>query len=229
MYAPVQGGSGPGTRWLGLDEAGRGSVLGPLVVGGFLVPEAARPALAAAGARDSKELTPAGRAAAYARLRRLGTPFRLALPPRRIDAAVRRGALNRLEAEAFAVIIRRARPDRVIVDACDPVAARFGRLLSALSGGRIPIEARHHADRDEPLVGAASIVAKLHRDAEIRRLALRLGSPVGSGYPSDPVTIDYLKGALAAPEPAPWIRHSWATAQRLKRPLPVQPLERFAP
>ncbi|MGI0053546.1 MAG: ribonuclease HII [Thermoplasmata archaeon] len=230
MRPAIQGLPGPvGGGVLGLDEAGRGSLLGPLVVGGFLAPESALPGLSALGARDSKALSPRRREEVYRRLASVGIRLTVALSPAIIDRAVRERGLNRLEARAFAHLIRRARPDRVILDACDPVADRFGRLVRALADVSAPVEARHHADRDEPLVGAASVVAKVRRDRAVRRLAGALERDLGSGYPSDERTLQAVRVELArvGGAPAPWIRHSWATIERLKPAVPVVPLERF--
>ncbi len=215
---------------LGIDEAGRGSVLGPLVVGGFLVRSEHLDRVAAAGACDSKLVGAEERGRIYRRLAHLGRRFSVVLSPSEVDSAVRRGELNLLEARAFGRIVREARPAEAYVDACDPVAERFGRTVAAFAGTRSRIVARHHADRDHVLVGAASIVAKVLRDRAVARLRRTLGAEFGSGYPSDPRTIAYLRSALRAPaEELPWVRHSWSTAARLKPPTTVATLDRFTP
>lgn len=214
---------------LGIDEAGRGSVVGPLVVGGYLVAEEDLHRIGSLGAKDSKCLTPRAREAVYGRLPSLGLRVSLSLAPGTIDRAVRRNGLNRLEAAAFAALVRRVRPRRVIADACDPVAERFGRSIEAMAGGIAPVRALHHADRDEPLVGAASIVAKVRRDRAVARIGRQLNVDLGSGYPSDTRTVTAVREALGRGDGPAWIRHSWATAERLKPPSPVVPLERYAP
>jgi ribonuclease HII len=219
--------SGP---WiLGIDEAGRGSVLGPLVVGGFLAREADVPRLVELGVRDSKMLTSARRADLYEVLAKVGRRERIVLSPKTIDSFVREGRLNELEARAFGRLVRRTRPFRVFVDACDTDARRFGGRV-AHWGGVSPevIVSRHKADRDLPLVGAASIVAKVVRDRAVARLAKRLGTEIGSGYPSDPVTRAFVEESLRDPAAErPWLRHSWATTETLKPKLPPRPLESF--
>jgi ribonuclease HII len=213
---------------LGLDEAGRGSVLGPLVVGGFLVGDAQVEEVRRAGARDSKLLTPQGRERVYRNLAQVGERHSITISPAEVDVAVRRGELNLLEARAFARLIRRTAPAEAYVDACDPVAARFGRVVSRLAGDISVVRAAHHADRDNPIVGAASVVAKVRRDRAIGRLSRTLGLEIGSGYPSDPRTIAVVRATLGGAHPdAPWIRHSWRTAERLKPPHRIVPLEVF--
>jgi ribonuclease HII len=214
---------------LGIDEAGRGSVIGPLVVGGFLVPEADLPKLAELGVRDSKLLTPSRREELFGEIARVGRREHVVLAPITIDRYVRQGRLNELEAQAFGELVRRTSPTRTFVDACDTDAGRFGARVAHWAQVETRcIIARHKADRDLPVVGAASIVAKVHRDRAIARLAKSLGAEIGSGYPSDPVTRDYVRHSLLRPgEAKPWLRLSWATTETLKPKVPPRTLESF--
>ena len=217
-------------RIVGIDEAGRGSFLGPLVVGGFAVAPDRVDELRSAGVRDSKLLTPSARAAVYARLRRIGEMRSIALPPAAIDRAVAQQQLNELEATAFGHLVRGLRATEAHVDACDPNEARFGRRVALHAGLPVRVLARHHADRDDPVVGAASIVAKVRRDRSVAQLATRLGAEVGSGYPSDEETVAFVRGWLAAhSDPPAWLRHSWATMKRVKLARPARTLDQFAP
>jgi len=215
---------------LGLDEAGRGSVLGPLVVGGFCCTESELPAVVAAGACDSKRLAAARRADVYGRLGRLGERRSISLSPRTIDRFVAGGRLNELELTAFARLVRTVRPDTVIVDACDPNADRFGRRLAEESGTGAAIVSRHKADRDFPIVGAASIVAKVRRDAALASLRTAVAEELGSGYPSDPATRAcverYARDGGRIPA---WMRRSWETVQSVKRARPARTLDQYVP
>jgi ribonuclease HII len=215
---------------LGIDEAGRGSLVGPLVVGGFLVDAERIPELAEIGVRDSKRLTPQRREEIFAGLPGIGRSFFLPLPPSAVDRAVARGGLNDLELSAFARLVRSARPDIAYADACDPVAERFGRRLRAASGNSCIVHARHKADRDLTVVGAASIVAKVHRDRAMGRLRARVGEGLGSGYPSDGETVEFVRQAISGGGPLPsWLRASWATTERLIEARTARPLEAFGP
>ncbi|HEV2167278.1 MAG TPA: ribonuclease HII [Thermoplasmata archaeon] len=232
--APPRAGSddpgGPASGVLGIDEAGRGSLIGPLVVGGFLCPRGALDRLRELGARDSKQLSPERREEAYRALSRAGRAFSISLSPSVIDRYVSKGRLNRLEAEAFARIIRSARPEEAFVDACDPNAERFGEVVGRLCGRGTVVRSSHRADLLVPVVGAASIVAKVRRDRAIAALGRSLGLAVGSGYPSDPRTLHFVRGALGAGRPAPrWLRASWSTTGRLIRERQLRPLERYGP
>jgi ribonuclease HII len=215
-------------RILGIDEAGRGSVLGPLVVGGFLLRSDRLDALRSTGARDSKELSPSARERVYAKLPTVGECRSVVLTAREVDRFVAHGRLNELEARAFGALIRQASPDVAYVDACDPNAQRFARGVALWADSRARVVARHHADRDDVVVGAASIVAKVRRDRAIDRLRRRLGIEIGSGYPSDRRTIEFLREYLGrTPDPPPWVRREWATMQRVKPERPGPTLEAF--
>ena len=221
-------GAGAVPTLLGLDEAGRGSLVGPLVVGGFVTTPETAARLPGLGVRDSKLLSPERREAVYAALRPLGRCLSIALSPRIVDRSVRAGWLNALEARAFAGLVARSGASRAFVDACDPVAPRFGRTVARLAGGRVPVHAQHRADREIPVVAAASIVAKVRRDRAIARLARSLGDGLGSGYPSDARTRAFVRERLeGSPTPPPWVRASWRTMETLKARPTARTLESF--
>ena len=217
-------------RIAGLDEAGRGSAVGPLVAGAFVLEEPQLEALRELGVRDSKQLSAARRTEIHAALPRLGRCRSIALGPRTIDRHVARGRLNELELDAFARLARELAPDVVYVDACDPDAARFGRRLAALVGDGITVVSRHRADEEFLIVGAASIVAKVRRDRALERLRRQLGDELGSGYPSDPRTQDFIARTVrAGGTPPAWLRLSWAPVQRVMRARSARTLDEFLP
>ena len=204
-------------KTLGLDEAGRGCVLGPLVVGGFLALDEDAQTLRDAGADDSKRLSHKKRVAIREALSPLGTPFLRSLSPAAIDAA----NINTLEEEAFASIIIEASPSHVIIDApCNPrgIPAFQARLSDRLREAGVAIPSftiAPKADANYAICGAASIFAKVHRDAAIEALG-----PVGSGYPSDPVTRAWLTDFLRKNEPLPdCVRTRWGTIENLRASL----------
>jgi len=186
--------------------------------------------LIALGAKDSKLLSPRARERVFAGLESLGTRAEVVLSPRTVDRAVSKRGLNDLEAAAFARLVRELAPDIAYVDACDPNERRFGLRVARLAGGPTRVIARHHADRDFPVVGAASIVAKVHRDRALARLREELGEELGSGYPSDARTVRFVRSVLADGSPVPrWVRRSWSTMQRVKAVEPARTLDGFAP
>jgi len=218
-------------RWIvGLDEAGRGSLVGPLLVGAFAIRETDGERLPSLGVRDSKQLTPARRREVYERISSVGVCRSIALAPHTIDRYVARGGLNELELLTFARLVRALRPATAYADACDPDAARFGRRLAALVGDGVEVVARHRADEEIAVVGAASIVAKVRRDRALGQLRVRLGDGLGSGYPSDRRTREFVERCLrSGGEPPQWLRRSWAPVQRVMRARSARTLDEFGP
>jgi ribonuclease HII len=217
LAATAQPGYSHAMKTLGLDEAGRGCVLGPLVVGGFLALDEDAQTLRDAGADDSKRLTHKKRVAIREALGPLGTPFLRSLSPAAIDAE----NINTLEEKAFASIIIEAAPSHVIIDApCNPrgIPAFQARLSERLREAGVAVPSftiAPKADANYAICGAASIFAKVHRDAAIEALG-----PVGSGYPSDPVTRAWLTDFLRKNEPLPdCVRTRWGTIENLRASL----------
>jgi ribonuclease HII len=197
---------------VGIDEAGRGSIIGEMFVAGFASPQSAAGRLLDLGVRDSKELTPSQRSHLYRELVKLGFIGVVAVPPRDIDNY----NLNRLtEKAALRVVEIIARQtggyDKLGIIIID----KFGepRLLHSelrRRGFRGIIIVEEKADSRYPHVAAASIIAKHLRDQRIRVLSSLYGVP-GSGYPSDPRTMEWVKRVLNRGERPPIIRYSWSS------------------
>jgi ribonuclease HII len=192
---------------MGIDEAGRGCVFGPLVVAAFACQAGQLDAVAATGVTDSKRLSPKRRQALLEPLGALGRAELLEITPAAIDA----GNINTLELEAMAALIRSVRPDAVWIDG--PVhprgIPRFERQLRSLLEHHPQLVIEPKADLNYPVVSAASIFAKTTRDAHIHAL-----DGVGSGYPSDPKTRAHLQGLIASGAPLPpYVRQRWGTVR----------------
>ena len=208
----------------GLDEAGRGCLLGPLVVAGVSVTEGGARKLGEIGVKDSKKLTPSQREALYPEIQRTAKKVRwLGIPPGEIDEVVTRGIrlrkLNYLEAVYFARVIDALGASRVTVDASDVIPRRFRNDIVANLERPCEVAAHHKADRDFPVVSAASIVAKVERDRAVARLREEHGD-FGSGYPSDPLTRAFFIERMKRGEPLPgYVRRSWKTWLNLEQTL----------
>jgi ribonuclease HII len=205
----------------GVDDAGRGSVVGPLVIAGVLIAEEELPKLIELGVKDSKLLSPHKRETLVVEIKRIVKKYAVVkLSPKEIDYVVETGKklhrLNRLEAQAMAKVIEMLNPDIAYVDASDVIEERFKRHILECLPFRAKIISEHKADRTYPVVSAASIVAKVERDDAIAELGKKYGD-FGSGYPSDPRTLDFLQGCLEKWKEYPSdIRKSWKPAKKIK-------------
>ncbi|MEM1563858.1 MAG: ribonuclease HII [Candidatus Bathyarchaeia archaeon] len=206
----------------GVDDAGRGSVIGPLVIAGILIDEGDIPKLVQLGVKDSKLLPPSRRETLAIEIRRIAKKHAVVkLSPSEIDKVVERGRklfrLNRLEAQAMAKVIELLKPDIAYVDASDVLEERFKQQILEYLPFRVEIVSEHKADRKYPVVSAASIVAKVERDREIAELKAKYGD-FGCGYPTDPKTLEFLRRCLENFKEYPeFVRRSWKPAKKIRR------------
>lgn len=199
---------------VGVDEAGRGPVLGPLVV--CAVYSSDPSVFADMGARDSKKLTPKRREELAPMIADAADHVELVIASAEdIDAMRKTQSLNEVELGMFADAVSRHPSEVIYADCPDVNESAFGRALSA----RVPgaeVVARHKADDTYPVVSAASVVAKVTRDRMMREIGEEFGCPVGSGYPSDPVTIGFIeKWIKENGRPPKHTRTSWETVRRM--------------
>ncbi len=192
----------------GVDDAGRGSVIGPLVIAGISIEQKNIKQLVKIGVKDSKQLSPQLREKLYEQILSLVEGYHVAkIPPKTIDKSVSKNLLNQLEANYMAKVIKKLQANSSYVDSCDVNPKRFGLYISNLAKtGKII--SSHHADRKYPVVSAASIIAKVNRDREIEKL--RKNHALGSGYPSDPKTMKFIKEWVSQNGDVPvFVRKSW--------------------
>jgi ribonuclease HII len=201
---------------LGVDEAGRGSVLGPLVIAGVIVPEKMEKVLERMGVKDSKRLAPHRRTILSRKLKKMFEHDMIIITASEIDDMRAEGInLNEIEKNAMEELILRLKPEKAIVDAVDVKAERFQENLCKDTG--FDVIAEHKADDNYIQVSAASIIAKAERDAqiaEINKEFIKQGG-IGSGYPSDPTTKKFLSN-YAYDEMPYFVRKSWNTVAKLK-------------
>lgn len=199
---------------VGVDEAGRGPVIGPLVVAGVAI-ESDVP-LRQLNVRDSKKLSPERREALAPEIERLVKCELVIIPAERIDVMRAEMSLNDFEAKLFAEVINKLRPETAYVDAVDVDEIEFKRSVRREIPFDVEIVSQHNADELFPVVSAASILAKVYRDRAMRDIEQEIGTPVGSGYASDPDTIAFLERWIRANGSLPpHTRASWDTARRL--------------
>jgi len=198
----------------GIDDAGRGSMLGPLVIAGVSLDKKNLRKLTSLGVKDSKKLSPKLREFLYKKIIEIVDDYYVAkISPKSIDASVKKHCLNGLEAKYMAKVVSKLNPDTSYVDSCDVNPKRFGKEISQLSDNH-KIKSYHHADSRFVVVSAASILAKVTRDRAIARL--RKEHNLGSGYPSDSVTVKFVTKYYKKNHEMPsFVRKSWKPVQRI--------------
>lgn len=204
---------------LGIDEAGRGPVIGSMFVGGFLIEEEDIPEIEELGVKDSKKLSDKKRESIRGRLENHGKALVIEIEAGEIDELRRVMSLNEIEIKAFTDVIGRTDADKVIVDLPEPNADRFiNKLKDQLPARFSDVEfvAEHGADDTYPVVSAASIVAKSARESHVDELKKKYGYDFASGYPHDEPTISFLEKYVEEKGELPKeTRKSWSTAERI--------------
>ncbi|WP_457752529.1 ribonuclease HII [Thermococcus sp.] len=207
----------------GIDEAGRGPVIGPMVIAAVVVDEDKVPELEGLGVRDSKRLTPKRRERLFDEIIALLDDYViLELWPEGIDS--REGTLNEFEVKKFVKALNslKVKPDIVYIDAADVEEARFGEEIKKRLDFEAEIIAEHKADDKFLPVSAASIIAKVTRDRAIEKLKDEYGE-IGSGYPSDPRTRAFLEEYYRQHgEFPPIVRWSWKTLRKIEEKLKAE-------
>ncbi|MFA4955267.1 MAG: ribonuclease HII [Patescibacteria group bacterium] len=205
---------------VGIDEAGRGCVIGPLVVACVAADPADRRWFCKHNVRDSK-LVPAAQRDALAReiMQRCWFQIGVAQAPQ-IDEAVRdrTRTLNGLELELMSDLLRdyqdefAERETLALVDAPSVSAQHFLEKLFMRSGWdeMERLQAKHEADRTDRTVAAASIIAKYERERLIAKIKAEVGLDFGCGYAHDERTRQFL---THCPKAATYVRWTWETSK----------------
>jgi len=196
----------------GIDEAGRGPVIGPMVMCGVIIDEKDEFKLKAMGAKDSKMLSLEKREELFELIKDVVKDFRiLIIPAEEIDEALKseESNLNLLEASKTAHIISMMKPNVAYIDCpSNNIDAYINYIVDQTKNCKTKIVAEHKADVKFPVVAAASILAKVTRDREIQKLKRKYKVDFGSGYPSDPFTRKFLESNY---NKFPFFRKTWAT------------------
>ena len=208
----------------GVDEAGKGPVIGPMVVAAVSVKNAKM--IEKYDFKDSKLLTPKKRKELFDLIKKNYEYAIEIIEPEEIDEYRRRNQLNLLNRRAFEKVISKLNPNIAYVDAADVNENRFGKEIKSnlTNENDTDVISMHKADTKIPIVAAASIIAKQTRELEIEKLKKEIGD-FGSGYPSDARTIKFLKSYFH--ENSKWpsgTRKSWKTIERIR---PVKKLSDY--
>lgn len=199
----------------GIDEAGRGPVLGPMVIAIFSCQNENEGKINALCKKDSKQLSAKQREEIFEQLKKLGKINFVVLSADDLNKLMERETLNEIEAMYMATLIKTLGNDvSVKIDLPDRYSWVFAKRMARY--GIKKYEAEHKADENHPIVAGASICAKVIRDREIEKIKREIGE-FGSGYPSDGKTIAFLKNKENLKRAAPFLRKKWKTLENIKQ------------
>jgi len=203
----------------GIDEAGRGSVVGPMVIAGVLIDEEKINELINLKVRDSKEVEPEERETLCHEILKIAKAWKIIiLTAKEVDSETRKNkmkGINYLEARKFIEIINELKPDIAYIDLPSRDPEKFKSIIYQMLKHECQLILEHKADKNYPATSAASIVAKVTRDREIKKLREKFGD-FGSGYPHDPKTRRFIREILkSSSEAQECIRLSWQTISKV--------------
>ncbi|HOC97322.1 MAG TPA: ribonuclease HII [Candidatus Pacearchaeota archaeon] len=204
---------------LGIDEAGKGPVIGPMVIAGCLIDTSIEREFKRLGIKDSKELTPKRREFLANIVREKAETFEIiVVHPKEIDKSLNSGMnLNNLESRKIAEIINKINKGykkiKVVIDCPSVGVTKWVDALKMKINNlsNLEITCEHKADKNYVAVSAASILAKSIREKEMNILREKYGDEIGSGYTSDPATIHFLELHADNPKNASIFRKTWET------------------
>ena len=205
----------------GVDEAGRGPAIGPMVLAAAVIEVEKEPLLKELGAKDSKLIPEPERERLYPLMQSTLSDFAtVQLHAPEMDALMEQESLNEIEAMKIGHLLNnlKVKPEVVYVDSPDPLASNFGKRIYAYLAFKPKIVAEHKADVHYPIVSAASILAKVERDREIKKIQgeFQHYGDIGSGYPHDERTISFLQKYIQEFNVLPsCARKKWGTNVRL--------------
>jgi ribonuclease HII len=209
------------TKLIGIDDAGRGPVIGPMILAGVLIEENEEITIKEWGAKDSKMLTPKKRREIKEKILKKFKSHIEISTPKEIDES---SNLNYLEAIKTAKIINKLTEDldekvNVIIDCPSVNIASWSNDVQKLikKPEIVNLSCEHKADEVHPVVSAASILAKEKREDEVYRLKQEIGKDFGSGYPADPKTKEFIKDNFQDEKYKHIIRFSWNTVKKLQK------------
>ncbi len=205
-------------RIAGIDEAGRGPCFGPMVISVCVIEKADEDKLREIGVKDSKQLTPQERARQFDQIKNAVLEHAsVQIDSPELDALMNQRSLNEIEAMKIAFLLNNLahKPEIAYIDSPDPIASRFAERIKKYLSFNCVLKTEHKADVNYPVASAASILAKVTRDAAIEALSRKFGD-IGSGYPHDEKTVSYLKHYVQTHgELPPFCRKNWETSTRM--------------
>jgi len=198
----------------GIDEAGRGPVIGPLVICSASCKREDEKKLKQLCKKDSKQLSAKQREEVYNSISSFVSFRWIEISAQELNVSMKEMSLNDIEAKAMAELSRKIKDGDLMIDMPDRYTWTFRKRMDKF--GAKKFEAEHKADETYPIVAAASICAKLTRDKKIEQIKEQT-CDFGSGYPSDPKTIAALKDKDKRMMLKQFIRTRWKTLENIKQ------------
>jgi ribonuclease HII len=207
----------------GVDEAGRGPVIGPMVMAITVIDKEKESYLKSIGVKDSKMLSPRQREDLMKDICHHCKCHVAKITAKQLNEWMKVRSLNQIEADAAADLIFHLpeldKVETIYIDSPDPVARKFVWRMNLNKKIKEKIHASHKADVIFPICSAASIVAKTTRDAEIEKIKKELGCNFNTGYSHDPATIKCLEENIDNPILRKYLRMEWSTTKNMIQKL----------
>ncbi len=205
----------------GIDEAGRGAVIGPLVIAGVTINKSDENKLKEIGCKDSKKLSPKKREKIAKKIEKIAQKIViLRIQPCTIDDYRSTGInLDKIEAMKMAQIIDMSNDEYKTVTYVDGLTQNpknfEKKIVEYLNKKESELVVRNHMDESVLVVSAASIIAKTERDSIIEDIKKRVDMDFGVGYPHDERTIKFIENCVKKNNIPVYIRKSWVTTQNI--------------
>lgn len=203
---------------IGVDEAGRGCVIGPMVIAAAQIESMKEFELKELGVKDSKKLSASRREELYPQVKKLCKLHTIHVSAKELTDMMDTMNLNEIEAVKIAQLLSHSPEGSLAyVDSPDNIPSHFADRIRPRLKHQLRLICENKADDKHLIVGAASIVAKVERDREIERIKEELGVDFNSGYTSDPYTTAFLAKHGSEEKVQIYLRHKWATLANLKQ------------
>ena len=198
----------------GIDEAGKGCVIGPLVVACVCCDEEGERRLKSIGVKDSKKLPHSKRIKLAEEIKSFAKVEVIKVSAKELNKLMKSKTLNEILKECYIKLINGLKPSKVYIDCPDINPERFSKNIKELTG--IDVISEHKADEKYAIVSAASIIAKVEREKEIQKLKEIYGD-FGSGYASDSKTREFLSRVIKAGKIPDIVRLKWKTIAKISQ------------
>lgn len=205
----------------GVDEAGRGCVLGPLVLASCTINKDQESFYKDLGIKDSKLILKNKRNKLFEKITKTVLEYKIiVIPAEELNVLMNRYSLNEIEAQKTVAILKslKINPDKFILDCPDTNTETYKKRIvhnlhiKGYKYNASNIISEHKADFNYISVSCASILAKVTRDKILKELT---GTDI-SGYSSDPKTIEFIKNYILEHKEIPsYAREKWSTIKNI--------------